>query len=215
MNIKKVVTTRYIDVDDDQEYQFEPIDDTVTLEPNNTDEKFKGEFLLKYLTQDDHPMSPDECCDDSLFLVHYHRQFWVENEAVEEDDLVDLFRGEELDEDHYLRDYHVFFTSAYIHSGVSLRLGESAFAGQLPQGHYEFDVSRCGAVLAKKEVWPEEDEARKAAQSLVDEWNSYLCGDTYCCIVENLDENKESYNCDVYCGYTGLENAKEALKEEF
>ena len=130
MNIKKKIT--YIDVDDDQEYTLEPIEGTQTLEPNDTDEKFKGEFLLKYLTQDNYPMSPDEFTDDdSLFLVHYHRSFWVESKVVEEDDLVDLFRGEKLEDGHYLHDYHVFFTSAYIHSGVNLRLGESAFAGQL------------------------------------------------------------------------------------
>jgi hypothetical protein len=215
MNIKKVVTTKYIDVDDDQEYVFEPIDDTVTLEPNNTDEKFKGEFILKYLTQDGSPMTPDEWGDESLFLVHYHRSFWIENEAVEKDDLVNLFRGETLDDDHYLNDYHVFFTSAYIHSGVRLALGKSAFAGQLPGGHYEFDVSRCGAVLVKKEEWPEEDKARETAQSLINEWNSYLCGDVYCCVVEKLDENKESYDYDVVGGFVGLEYAKQALKEEF
>jgi len=214
MNIKKKIT--YIDVDDDQEYTLEPIEGTQTLEPNDTDEKFKGEFLLKYLTQDNYPMSPDEFTDDdSLFLVHYHRSFWVESKVVEEDDLVDLFRGEKLEDGHYLHDYHVFFTSAYIHSGVNLRLGESAFAGQLPEGHYEFDVSRCGAMLAKKEIWPDEGRARKAAQSLIDEWNSYLCGDVYCCVVEKLDENKESYDYDVVGGYVGLEYAKEALKEEF
>jgi len=214
MNIKKI--TKYIDVDDGQEYTLEPIEDTVTLEPNNADEKFKGEFLLKYLTRDESPMSPDEWSDDSeLLLVHYHRQFWIENKAVEQNDLVDVFRGEELDEGHYLRDYHIFFTSAYIHSGVVLRLGESAFAGQLPGGHYEFDVSRCGAVLAKKEIWPDETKAKKAAQSLIDEWNSYLCGDVYCCVVEKLDEDKESYDYDVMGGYVGLEYAKEALKEEF
>jgi len=217
MNIKKVVTTKYIDVDDDQEYELEPINGTETLEPNDTDEKFKGEFILKYLTQDSYPMSPDESSDDSeLFLVHYHRSFQVENKAVEKDDLVDLFRGDiDPDDGHYLVDYHVFFTSAYIHSGVRLALGGSAFAGKLPGGHYEFDVSQCGAVLVKKETWPDEDKAHKAAQSLIDEWNSYLCGDVYCCVVEKLDENKESYDYDVVGGYVGLEYAEQALKEEF
>lgn len=210
MKIEKRVTTIYIDVEDDQQYQFDPIEDTVILEPNNTDEKFKGEFLLKYLTYDSSPMSPDEWGNDEIFLVHYHRQIQIENDLINKDDLIDLFRGEEIDKDHYLNDYWIFFTSAYIHGGVVLSLG-----GSFPCDPGGWDTSVCGAVLCKKDQFDTEDKAHKSAEGLISEWNSVLSGDVYCCVVEKLNENKESYDFDIVGGYVGLEWAKQALKEEF
>ena len=84
------------------------------------------------------------------FLVHYHRQFQVESDVTNADDMQEWMNGE-TDKEHYLNDYHIFCVSSYIHSGVCLRLGEKAFAGQLPQGHEQFDVSHCGAVLSERE----------------------------------------------------------------
>lgn len=216
MDIKTITTTKYIDSDDHQEYQFKPIEDTVSLEKSAEN---KNEYILKYLSIDETPIAPDDVSDDSeLFLVHYHRDFQVENDKIQKDDLVDVFRGEKPGDDHYLNDYHIFFTSALIHSGVWLKLGGS-FASD-PGG---WDTSCCGAVLVKKKEFGSggvefehtEEEARTMAQSLIDTWNQYLSGDVYCCVVEKLDDRKIMYDYDIVCGFFGLDYAKECLQNEF
>ena len=224
MSIRKQVTTEYFD-DDNQQYVFEPIEDTISVKksPDN-----KDEFILKYLTQDNNPISPDEFADDGMvFLVHYHRDFWIENERCPKIILGYIYTG---DEDEYdkdgatelLKEYHCFAVDAYIHSGVSLRLS-GGFAGRLPQGHERFDVSSVGAVLVKKKEFGAggvgfehtREEAETTAQALIDEWNKYLCGDVYCCVVEKLDRDKEQYDYDVVGGFFGFDYAKECLQNEF
>lgn len=86
--IKKITTTRYIDSEIGQEYQFAPIENTISLK------KTKKGYELRYLTQDNDPQSPADYCDDnSLFLVHYHRDFWAENEVITENILRQWYRG--------------------------------------------------------------------------------------------------------------------------
>lgn len=227
MNIEKQTTIKFIDVDCGQEYLFEPIEDTVTLEPNNTDGKYKGEFLLKYLTQDGDPMPPDDWDDGMSFLVHYHRQFWIENELCPENILGYIYTGDEDEYDkdgveNLLKDYHCFMVDAYIHSGVSLSLSRG-FAGRLPQGHERFDVSSVGAVLVKKkefgaggvEFEHSREDAETMAQNLIETWNQYLLGDVYSCVVEKLDADKQQYDYDVVGGFYGFDYAKECLSSEF
>jgi hypothetical protein len=118
------------------------------------------------------------------------------------------------DKDEYkncvLNDYWILPVQAYIHSGVSLTL--ESFAGKLPGGHYEFDVSRCGFVLAAKKEFRTRKQAYKIAKGLIESWNMYLAGDVYCCVVEYYDNDKEQENYDVCCGFYGFESAKEELK---
>lgn len=227
MTIKKKTTVQYIDEDTNQEYVFEPIEDTITLEPNNTDKKFKGEFLLKYLTRDEQPIQPDEYDDGCIFLVHYHRDFWIENEQCSKGILGYIYTG---NEDEYLKDaaeellkdYYCFAVDAYIHSGVSLSLS-GGFSGRLPQGHEQFDVSSVGAVLVKKkefgsggvEFEHSREDAEAMAKSLIETWNQYLCGDVYCCVAEKLDADKQQYDYDVVGGFYGFDYAKECLQNEF
>jgi len=225
MRIRKKTTIQYFDEDTNQEYVFEPIENTVSVE-KSTDNK--GEFLLKYLTVDEHPMSPDEFDDDdTVFLVHYHRDFYIEKDRCPEIILGYIYTGneDEYDKDgaeELLKEYHCFAVDAYIHSGVSLSLA-GGFNGQLPQGHERFDVSSVGAVLVKKkefgaggvEFEHTREKAETIAQACIDEWNQYLRGDVYCCVVEKLDEHKESYDYDVVGGFYGFDYATECLQDEF
>lgn len=211
MNIKKKII--YVDIDDDQEHQFEPIENTTILE------KTENGYRLKYLTIDEDPMSPDEYGDDALFLVHYHRDFQVENKLCPKDVLGYIYTENADDYDkngakELQKTHHVFPVSSYIHSGVSLSLGDG-FAGRLPQGHYRFDVSHVGAVCVSKEVWRKKDTARKAAESLVETWNQYLSADVYCCVAETLDADRKQIDYDICGGFYGFEYAKEALETEF
>lgn len=227
MNIKKRITVQYIDEDTDQEYVFEPIENTITLEPNTTDEKSKGEFLLKYLTQDEQPMSPDKWDDDCVFLVHYHQDFWIENEQCPENVLGYIYTGNENKYSkngavELLKNYHCFAVDAYIHSGVSLGLS-GIFTGQLSQGHEQFDVSSVGVVLVKKkefgsggvEFEHSREEAKTMAESLVKTWNQYLSGDIYCCVIEKLNADKKQYDYEIVGGFYSFDYAKECLQNEF
>jgi hypothetical protein len=155
--------------------------------PEHT-EIYKGHTII--IMQDDCGTSPDEWKDTDIFLVHYHRQFQVTNDLVEKDDLVDLFRGASLDKDHYLNEFYVFFTRAYIHSGISLSIG-GPFAFD-PGG---WDTSRCGAILVKKITingWDQEDKARKAAEGLCQEWNDYLSGNVWGYVIERDGEGAKN-----------------------
>lgn len=242
MAIKKITTTIYKDDETQQEYQFEPIDDTIELKPTDITSKKEhdltcphhpevirdgqlGEctcknvnFELRYLTQDENPESPDAWENTDCFLVHYHRDFQIENEICPKDVLGYIYtrNADAYDKDtaeQVEKDYWVFPVSAYIHSGVSLSL-DDGFRGRLAQGHYQFDVSHVGAVLAAKEDFKTKDKAKDAAAGLVETWNQYLSGDVYCLVCEKLDKDKQSIDFDTCGGYYGLDYAKESLKTE-
>lgn len=205
--IRIVESTQYFDDDNGLEFMFNPVEDSVELIET------KEGFLLKYLTVDQNPMRPDEWDDDCRFLLFYHNSFTVEDDRVNKNDLVDMYRDdlpEEEKQEHYLNDYHIFWVSALIHSGVWLSL-EKSFASD-PQG---WDTSLAGAVLVKKDLIEDKEQARKSAQGLIDEWNCYLQGDVYCCVCEKLDKSKEHVDYDIVGGYIGLKYAMEALKTEF
>lgn len=224
MAVKKIVTTIYKDDESQQEYQFEPIDNTIELK------QVKGGFELRYLTQDSNPEPPDNWDDTHCFLVHYHRDFWVENKIITKDVLQAWYHKQyhegryhtnDMEEPDKTKDYFVFAISAYIHSGVSLSL-DDGFRGRLAQGHYQFDVSHVGAVLVKKKEFGaggvefelSRDDAHGRAAGLVKTWNQYLSGDVYCIVCEKLDKDKQSIEFDIVGGYFGLDYAKEALKTE-
>ena len=124
------------------------------------------------IEQDTDAQSPQEWDNDGLFLIANHRDFFVPPSRNE--------RNFDVQEqiDARKRTHHVFLLEAYIHSGVSLALaGEGNFPDR------QWDVSLLGAVFAAKDEWRTRKAARKAAESLIGEWNKYLSGDVWGCIV--------------------------------
>ncbi len=219
MGIKKIVHTIYKDDESQQEYQFEPIDDTIEIK------QVKGGFELRYLTQDIDPQSPDTWGDDTLFLVHYHRDFWIENKTITEDILrawyhkqyhEARYHTEDMDEPDETKDYFVFPIAAYIHSGVVLSLDGNEFPDQ------RWDVSHVGAILVKKkefgaggvEFENSKEQALTKAESLLETWNQYLSGDVYRLVCEKLDKDKQQIEFDIVGGFYGFDYAKEALKTD-
>lgn len=202
MNIKEVVSRKYVDTDGGFEFSFEPIEDTVKISKVDN----KG-YEAKYLTRDNDPQSPDEWGDDDLFLVHYHRDFWVDRpDVVSKEEIRDWYRGEKIElEDNYF----IFPVSAYIHSGVSLKLGDTGF----PFDAGGWDTSHVGACLASKGEFKDKEKGREACESLVNEWNEYLSGDVYCVVKERLNKNKEPIDNDIVCGYYGEKYAEDELKQ--
>ena len=202
--ITKRVKVSYVS-DDGFVFGFSPIEDTLTITETPTG------YEARYLVQDDDAQSPDESSDDAsrgaIFLVHYHRDFFVKNDKyIVEDDLRRWYQGEAIDQE---RNYWIFPVAAYIHSGVRLSLGSGR---QFPD--YQWDVSHVGALLVLKEEWETEEDARKAAQALIEEWNSTLSGDVYGIVKETFDKDKQPLENDHVWGYVGHKYALESLKND-
>lgn len=119
--------------------------------------------------------SPKEWGNDS-FLVHFHRDCWIENDVISENNLREWYNGEKISQS---TNYFIFAVSAYIHSGVVLSL-ENTF----PSDGYGWDTSHVGAVLVDKKEAKTKKQAYKIAKSVVDEWNEYLSGDVYGFVVD-------------------------------
>lgn len=132
--------------------------------------------------QDTDAQSPSEWGDTDLFLVANHRQCYIPepgekritNDAQE---LVDRWK-----DTHW-----IFPLEAYIHSGVVLALSRE---GNFPDR--QWDVSRLGFVFCAKKEWRFRKSARKAALSLINEWNEYLSGDVWGYVVDPDGLNEES-----------------------
>lgn len=199
------------------EYTFHPVDDSITITETETG------YEARYLVTDENPFNPaDRDDDEGLFLVNYHRDFYVEKEKIlSKDDLVNWYRS---DFDDYKDDptdetetgkfpladkYHIFPLSCLVHSGVWLSLN-SSFA--CDSGGW--DTSHVGAVFASIEEWPEKDKAFEAAAGLVEEWNQYLTGDVYGIIKETYDKEKNQIDHDSCWGFYGHKYALEALQSE-
>jgi hypothetical protein len=207
--IKKKVT--YVN-EEGFEFTFKPIEDTLQIK--ETDEGFEA----RYLVQDDNPESPDEWENRDLFLVGYHREFTVERDKIINKEQCCLLCQDTKDlEEHekeWVRDfrkkYHVFGLEAYIHGGVALALShEGDFLDR------QWDVSQLGFVFAAKEFWKRGDSARKAALSLIEEWNQYLSGDVYGVVLEKYDKNKNQIGHDSCWGFYGEKYALKELPDYF
>lgn len=213
MNIQEVVVRRYIDKDDGFEFTFLPVNDTLTVKET------PDGYEARYLVQDDDPTSPEEDADDNAFLVHYHRDFWVERKNIlSRDDLANWYRQDfedykdEPDDEGpgsfpLAEKYHIFPVSALIHSGVWLSL--SHYFDCDSQG---WDTSHVGAIFISKEEWNNEEKAYEYAKGMLETWNSYLSGDVYGIVKETYNKDKNQVDYDSCWGFYGHEYALEELK---
>jgi hypothetical protein len=222
MSVKKRVVTSYIGEDEHAgfEFTFEPVEDTLSIK------KTKTGYEARYLVRDDNSRSPDEddCGDNALFLVGYHRDFTVDRSTRKDGRSVgcisqELARsiangGKNEDGEvveaamEYVKKYHIFGLEAYIHSGVALAL---AHEGGFPDR--QWDVSQLGLVFVSKKEWCTRAKARKAAQGLIETWNCSLSGDVYGCVRETYNNKKEVVGDHDSCwGFYGYKYAIEELK---
>jgi len=149
-------------------------------------EKEIGKYRIEVI-QDDQPQSPDDWDNEDAFVVYDHRQFGVTRKGFNPRDIFDhshehknkLFDG-----------YFFFVLYAYIHSGVVLSVGDHNF----PDARW--DVSSTGYVLVKKQKYTYTREAAfKMAQSITEEWNTYLCGDVWGFKITDMEDDTEVDSC--------------------
>jgi hypothetical protein len=82
--------------------------------------------------------------------------------------------------------------------------------GNFPDRNW--DVSFGGYILVSKKEFKYKHRALEGAKALIEEWNNYLSGNVYCCVLETYNLEKESINYDVVCGFSGYKHALEELK---
>jgi hypothetical protein len=150
---------------------------------------------MKYrIEQDTDATSPSDWEHKSLFIVANHRDCYIPEPGQKRipSDPAEVVGN-------WKRTHWVFGLEAYIHSGVVLALsGEGNFPDR------QWDVSQLGFVFVAKKEWRLRKSARKAALSKVAEWNQYLSGDVWGCIVEDDDGNE----VDSCWGFYGREYAE-------
>jgi hypothetical protein len=191
------------------EFQFEPIEDSLTIEKTDTG------YTARYLVADTNPQSPEDWGDNNLFLVGYHRSFTVNSSLKISQELAQAIANKGKYEDgsindeamQYVKNYHIFELEAYIHSGVSLALSRE---GNFPDR--QWDVSLLGLVFVSKKEWKTRPKAREAALGLISTWNQYMSGDVYGCIKEEYNQNKEQIKEDSCWGFYGYKDTLQELK---
>jgi hypothetical protein len=161
-------------------------------------EKYKGYTINIY--SDDDADSPQEWGDESVFLVGFHRQFYVTTPMVQKPDDIDAMQ----------KTHHVLPLEAYIHSGVVLALAKSAEAARFPDRRW--DVSLLGAVFVAKTEARTKAKARQLAQSLIESWNDYLAGNVYGYVVKD-SEGEVMDSCWGYYGDYEKSGVLEAARE--
>ena len=133
--------------------------------------------------RDPDPQSPEDNGNTDMFLIANHRQFHVSRKGITCD-------GDTPKENK--ADYHVLPLIAYIHSGVALSLRHDGY----PFNDH-WDSGQVGWVLVRKRYGFR--NIRNAAESLVQEWNSYLSGECYGYVVE-LPDGPDLDSCWGFAG---------------
>ena len=161
---------------------------------------YKGFSINIY--QDDDCESPDNWENNDAFIVYDHRQFNVERKGFDPET---IFEHIQETKKFFYDGYFVFPLYAYIHSGVSLSLGNSCYPFT-----DRWDVSTTGFVLVKraKYTWTR-TISEKLAQSIVNVWNDYLSGNVYGFQIEDKDGN----DIDSCWGFYGNYNDNDMLTD--
>ena len=154
---------------------------------------YKGVEIETFYDQDYE--SPDHWGNEEFFLVYDHRDFCVERNGFDPDDIF-----EAMQENKKLYDGYFYFpVYAYIHGDVSLSLGNRSYPFTCP-----WDTSFKGFVLVKREkgTWTA-SKAQSIAEGLINSWNECLSGEVY-------GYSSESGSC---WGFYGEEGYKQMIEE--
>lgn len=141
-------------------------------------------FYTVQIARDDDAPSPDDNGDDGLFLAYSTRHVAAGR------------KGYARNGADHVTGYHVFALGIYEGPYTILTLGADADA----DADDDDDADRGpGYVYVSRAEWPNAGDAARAAECLVNEWNSYLSGDVYGYRVKD----PSGYTVDSCWGYTG------------
>jgi hypothetical protein len=141
--------------------------------------------------QDNDYDTPDSWGNIDVFIVYDHRQFNVEADGFDCEEIAEFFfnnKGKGL----YNNEYWVLPLYAYIHSGVALSLGKTQYPFTC-----QFDTSFKGFVLVKRmKGWSyTKTKAIEIAKSEINLWNDCLSGNVYGYTIVHKDTEEEIGSC--------------------
>lgn len=170
--------------------------------------------------------SPDEWQDDEIVVLGFDdRYFSVERKGFTQEEIIDAISGGRYEDGSINTDardlakkFWIFELSLYVHSGTTVRLGESA--GPCGPGRTRYvepmekldreDAerrARDGVVLISKSEARTKKEASKRAQGTVQMWDQYLNGEVYGFKTVTPD-GEELDSCWGFYGDYGIEQIK-------
>lgn len=165
------------------------------------------EGLTLNIYQDEFFEADPNAESEDIQFVHFHRDFFVESEAISEDDTRRFYQGEKIEQE---REYWIFPVTSYIHSGVVLYLGSMREAPFDPGG---WDTSHVGAILLQKKCWRLRRSAYKAAAAHIEYLNSLYSGEVYGYDVEG-GESVWGFVGDIkYCIQEGRASMEYTIKK--
>lgn len=194
---------------EDFDLRFEPIEDSISIKKTA-----KG-FEVRYLIQDDSPADPRE--DENLGkMICFHKQYSLGDKT---DLNSGMFGGWEELHNYLIKEKKAIMVLPlylYNHSNLTIKIG--SFQGLLSQGHAEFDSGQVGFIYCTKEdlkrIGITKIKAEKSLQAEVEVYNQYIQDDCYSIVRETFGLNKDQIDYDIYGGYFGYNEAREALKTE-
>jgi len=176
--------------------------------------------------QDTDAQSPDEWQDDEIVLLGFNdRYFSVERKGFTQEEIIDAISGGKYEDGSIntdardlIKKFWIFELSLYVHSGTTVRLGESA--GPCGPGRTRYveplekldreDAERRagdGVVLISKKEARTKKEASKRAQGIVGAWDQYLNGEVYGYKTETPG-GEDIDSCWGFYGDEGIEQIK-------
>jgi hypothetical protein len=156
----------------------------------NAIEIIRTRGLTINIYQDEDAQSPEEWGNDDLFLSYDCRRVGAGR------------KGYARDGADRLGDYHVYALDVNDGPYTMLTLGDALAPRDEDD---DTDDNHKGYVYVSRAEWADEDAARKAALSLVEEWNTYLSGDVYGYTLEDEDGNY----LDGCWGFYGMDAVKD------
>jgi hypothetical protein len=119
---------------------------------------------------------------DEIFLLYYHRDFWVTRKGFEKQPSTAAIAD-------MLNDYYFIPVYAYIHSGVALSLNNNSYPFNC-----QWDTSMCGGIFISKNCsdFNTEESRSNAAQAMIQEWNDVLSGNVYGYRIMRNDEELDA-----------------------
>lgn len=176
--------------------------------------------------QDTDAQSPDEWQDDEIVLLGFNsRYFWVERKGFTQEEIIDAISGGKYEDGsinsearELIKKFWIFELSLYVHSGTTVRLGESAGPCGPGRTRYVEPMEKLdreeaerrageGVVLISKKEARTKKEASKRAQGIVGAWDQYLNGEVYGFKTET-PEGEELDSCWGFYGDDGIEQIK-------
>ena len=183
--------------------------------------EYKGYYYD--IIQDEYAESPDDWGNTDIFLVYDHRQFWVERDGFDPEEIYDYLQAivecfDFIKQKEYYESLKGFNSRvSYFEYKISEIMDEvddfndyyifpvyayihSGVSLSLSSFSCPWDTSISGFVLVDKNSFKNitEDKAKEYAEGLIDDWNKYLSGEIYC--YEIYKETK----CDC-CGHVERE----------